>query len=311
MINFNKEKDFIAIIAPASSCDNAVVKLQEIKKKLATQGFNNLLIDDRIFSDETLKFFATKKETRQIIFTEALLDPRVKIIWAFRGGYGCDEFIFDCLDIKPVCPKILIGYSDITSMHLLFNQQYNMKSLHGSVLTSLLPPHDQELNIIIEVLSGKETFIKLTPANNMITYKKISGATIGGNLTILTTMIGTKLHPKTFGKILIVEDVNEVGYRILRSLIHLKNAGIFDRLNAIIFGDFTVNDKNSNENSYKNMQSAILYFCKQHIPNIPAYLASGIGHGKVNQAIVMNQQAIIEDNYLKVTSPFSLDIIST
>lgn len=302
MTNFNKEKDFIAIIAPASGCPEAFIKLHEIKKKLVTQGFNNLLIDNRIFSNETLKFFSAKKEIRQAIFTEALLDPKVKIIWAFRGGYGCDEFVFDCLDIKPVCSKILIGYSDLTSVHLLFNQQYHMKSLHGPVLTSLLPPYDQELNSIIEVLNGKETLIALIPLNKITTPKKIDGVTIGGNLTILTTMIGTKLHPQTSGKILIVEDVHENGYRILRNLMHLKHAGIFHKLRAIIFGDFTLSDE--------NMESAILYFCENHIAAIPAYLASGIGHGKVNHSIVMNQEAIIEDNYLKVASPFSLDIFS-
>lgn len=301
MTNFNKEKDFIAIIAPASGCPEAFIKLQEIKKKLEIQGFYNLLIDDRIFSNETLKFFSAKKEIRQEIFINALLDPKVKIIWAFRGGYGCDEFIFDCLDIKPVCPKILIGYSDLTSVHLLFNQQYNMKSLHGPVLTSLLPPHYQELNSIIEVLSGKEACIALKPLNKIIT-PKIDGVTIGGNLTILTTMIGTKLHPQTNDKILIVEDVHENGYRILRDLMHLKHAGIFQKLRAIIFGDFTLSDE--------NMESAILYFCENHIAAIPAYQASGIGHGKVNHAIVMNQEAIIEDNYLKVASPFSLDFFS-
>ncbi|CEO17372.1 Murein tetrapeptide carboxypeptidase [Rickettsia monacensis] len=68
-------------------------------------------------------------------------NEQIKIIWAFRGGYGCGEFVEDCFNIKQKGDKILIGYSDITVLHLLLNNHYNIPTIHDSVLTSLLPAY--------------------------------------------------------------------------------------------------------------------------------------------------------------------------
>ncbi|MCC8417869.1 MAG: LD-carboxypeptidase [Rickettsia endosymbiont of Bryobia graminum] len=197
-------------------------------------------------------------------FLKALTDPEVKIIWAFRGGYGCDEFVFDCLNTKPVGTKILIGFSDITSLHLLFNQNYNLPTIHGAVL-STLPCREENIRSIFEILSGRDLKVKLIPIVSVVN-KKITGETIGRNLTIITSMIGTKLHPDTKDKILIIEDTGEQGYKVHRYLMHMKNAKLLDNVAAIIFGDFVKSDN--------NLEATILYFCQNHIPYIPTYRAT-------------------------------------
>lgn len=298
-ILINKEKDYISIIAPASSCGEADIRLQEAMDILNSQGFK-VKVDKEIFASNSLAFFAASKDIRYKTFIEALTDPEVKIIWAFRGGYGCDEFVFDCLEIKPVGSKILIGFSDITSLHLLFNQYYHLPIIHGSVL-STLPCREKNIGDIFKILSGKDSKIALAPIDKFLdkfSNKRIVGKTIGGNLTILTTMIGTKLQPDTRGKILIIEDIGEKGYRVHRYLMHMKNAGLLDEVAAVIFGDFV--------NSDDHLESAILYFCQNHIPNIPVYLATNIGHGAINYPIIMNTEAVIEDNLLSIDNPFKL-----
>ncbi|WP_253307897.1 MULTISPECIES: LD-carboxypeptidase [unclassified Rickettsia] len=296
MITFNKETDFISIIAPSSSCRDAENRLEEAKKILVERGFK-VLVDDKIFAGDELPFFAAPKTERLRMFKEAMENSEVKIIWAFRGGYSCGEFAQECFDIKMAGDKILIGYSDITVLHLLLNQYYNMPSIHGSVLTSLLPSTNQDIQEIINIIEGEDSKIAVMPINKP-NENNIVGKVSGGNLTVLTKMIGTKLSPNLDKKILILEDVNEKGYAIHRNLMQLKNAGMFDNVKAIIFGDFT--------NSDGNETISIEAFCRNHIPQLPTYHALGIGHGQINHPFIMNHEAVIEGNYLNFTSPFQL-----
>jgi muramoyltetrapeptide carboxypeptidase len=109
-------------------------------------------------------------------------------------------------------------------------------------------------------------------------------------------MIGTKLQPDTKDKILIIEDTREKSYKVHRYLMHIKNAGLLDEVAAIIFGDFVKSDD--------DLEATILYFCQNHIPNIPTYRATNVGHGDINYPIIMNEEAIIEDNLLSINNPF-------
>lgn len=304
MTIFNKSTDYIAILAPASKCNNVFLNKADISEEmlkkaqdLLSQHNLNYKIAKNIFSANELPYFAASKEIRFNTFKEALLDPFVKIIWAFRGGYGCTEFMLDCLSIKPNGNKILIGFSDITALHVLFNQYYNMPSIHASVLTSLLTLKKPGIIKIIELLDEGVSKLKLKSINGE-NNRELSGVLMGGNLTVFCNLIGTSLHPHTKGKILIFEDINEKGYHVHRHLIHLKNAGLFDVVKAIIFGDFT--------NSDEYVSSSIEHFCKHHIPQIPTYKTNQIGHGKYNYPIILGNIATIKELSLKSCSPFKL-----
>ncbi|KJV96791.1 LD-carboxypeptidase family protein [Rickettsia parkeri str. Tate's Hell] len=175
------------------------------------------------------------------MFKEAMENEQVKIIWVFRGGYGCSEFVEDCFNIEQKGDKVLIGYSDITVLHLLLNNHYNIPTIHVSVLTSLLPPTNQDIMPIINVL--------IIPIKK-ISEENITGTITGGNLTVLTKLISTGLQihshsyaslfhsrrsgnpekiildPRFHGddnKILLLEDVNEKAYAVHRNLVQLKN----------------------------------------------------------------------------------------
>lgn len=294
-LNFDKSKDCIAIIAPASKCADANLWLLEIENLLKIHGFK-YNIAEKIFEDSNLPFVAANKENRINGLKQALQDPKVKIILTFRGGYGCTEIMLDCMQFKLVGEKILVGFSDITALHILFNQSYSLPTIHGSALTNILNNNDFER--VLGVLKGEDINLKLQQINNPHGQSSISGSVTGGNLTILCNLIGTPLAPQTDNKILILEDVNEKGYHVHRHLIHLKNAGLLQNLKALVFGDFTKSDQ--------HLEIAINDFCFNHIQSTPTFRAQGIGHGEVNTPFILGSKATIEKNLFIQKSIFKL-----
>ncbi|RTK93661.1 MAG: LD-carboxypeptidase [Rickettsiales bacterium] len=303
MIDFNLHDDYVSIIAPSSALrdneglmdkDLSFEKLKITLSLFEQQGFK-CKYDENIFDNCSLEFFANNKQERLRQLKEALLDPQVKIISAFRGGYGAAEIVFDCMDIKPSEPKILIGFSDITVLHFLFNQHYKFPSIHTLIherLQNMLPE-------FISVMQGNNVQLELKNINQSLSLdSEIKGITTGGNLTLICNMIGTKLHPVTKNKILIIEEIGEVSYRVHRSLLHLFNVGLFDEVSAVIFADFTVSDKKIDE--------TIQDFTLNYLHHIPVYRTKNIGHGPVNYPFAMGAKALIKDNSLIIESPFKL-----
>jgi muramoyltetrapeptide carboxypeptidase len=272
----------IRIIAPSGTTLDPQKKLAEMISFLKSHNFTVSVLDN-IFADPPLPFYSNVREIRLEQLKDTLLDPTIDIIWTFRGGTGAPEIAIPAMDIIPNGKKIMIGFSDITALHLLFNQHYKVPSIHGPVLTSLLDKHPEMIEKIKEILAGKKQSIKLTPQNDAA-KKDISGELIGGNLTMLATMIGTKLEPQMEGKILVLEEVNDPGYKIRRVFTQLEQSGKIANLAACILGDFTGGDK--------DVEWAINDFIERN-PNLPIYRTSGIGHGDVNIPLVFGKKATI------------------
>ena len=299
-IIFDRSKHKVAIVAPASRFkEDSYNKLEQSVSLLKNHGFQ-VKYDDNIVSGTDLPYFAAAREIRLNSLRQALLDPEVIIIWGLRGGYGSGEIIFDCLDLPITLPKIFIGFSDLTAMHFLFTQHYNLPGIHGSVLSSLIDKQSGMMGELLNVLSGTEIKIKLTDMipSASLKQKEIKAPIMGGNLTLICNMIGTKLSPNFGSKIIFIEDVNDEGYKVHRNLLHMKNAGLFDQVKAVIFGDFSLSDN--------NLEPSILSFCKHHIPHIPSFRAKGIGHEDINHPVVEGANVKIIDNILTVPSPFKL-----
>lgn len=279
----------VRIIAPASSCADSELKLNQAIKLLSSHGFD-VIHSPKLFSDHPLPYYANTKAERLDDLHDAILSD-ADIIWAFRGGYGSGEIVEDCINLalEPIKKKILIGFSDITAIHLLFNQIFHIPSLHASVLTSLLTDQAHHIEDIKRILSGEKHILEIKPLNAIAKNTRIEGEIIGGNLCVLQTMIGTKLHPNTDNKILLLEDVGEAGYKIARMLNHLKNADILSGLKACILGDFTGTEHNINY--------ALEQFIETH-PELPIYrLASG--HGEINHPVILGTNIVIENGFLE------------
>lgn len=286
-------KHHIRIIAPSSSLPaypESEAKLTEIITFLESNEFE-VSVSEGIFANPPLPFNANTREIRFEHLQKALKDPGIDIIWAFRGGNGAAEIAVPAIEITPVGSKILIGFSDITTLHLLFNQHYNLPSIHGPVLTSLLDKHPHRIETIKDILARNKQSVKLMPKNDAATVSPpIKGEITGGNLTVYTHSTGTVLDPNTHGKILLIEDTGEAGYKLRRGLTHLEQSGKITNLAACILGDFTGGDD--------KIEWALNDFIIRN-PSLPIFRLEGAGHGDENIPLVFGVEATIISSILE------------
>ena len=171
-------------------------------------------------------------------------DDEVRAIMALRGGYGCLR-LAPLLDFNLPAgkAKFLIGFSDITILHTLLFQQTGMISLHGPVLTTLGQCSLGSLERFFACLGGKWQKEITSPRNLEILRggDEVNGRLIGGNLSSLVSLLGTPYCPDWPDTILFLEEVTEPLYRIDRMLMQLYLAGVFNKINGIILGDFMGN----------------------------------------------------------------------
>ena len=177
----------------------------------------------------------------------AFSDPEVKAVFAMRGGYGSAQ-ILDRIDLDLIRknPKIFTGYSDITAMHLAIHQKAGLVTFHGP--TTLSRFNDYTLNHFKRAIFHSEPIGKLTnpeeareirPRHITRTIRggTARGRLIGGNLTLISTTMGTPFEIQTDGKLLFLEDVDEQPYSMDRMLTQLRLAGKFKNIAGLIIGE--------------------------------------------------------------------------
>ncbi|MBS1826032.1 MAG: LD-carboxypeptidase [Acidobacteria bacterium] len=174
-------------------------------------------------------------------------DPDVKAIFCIRGGFGAAH-ILEAIDYPLIArnPKILLGYSDITALHLAIHRKTGLITFHGPVVLSRFSPYTQEhfrkavfQTKPIGTVTNPPDSDPLRPSHTMRTVRpgKARGPLVGGNLTLISTTLGTPYEIDTKGKILFIEDVDEQPYSVDRMLTHLKLAGKLDAAAGIVFGE--------------------------------------------------------------------------
>jgi muramoyltetrapeptide carboxypeptidase len=174
------------------------------------------------------------------------VDPEVRAIFAIRGGWGGAR-ILPLLDWDAIAahPKLLIGYSDNTALHCAIAARAGFPTLHAPNAASRWERASWESLWRIAfagatpVLGGETVEAAVGRPARALVPGTARGRLLGGNLTILSTLMGTGWLPDLAGAILLLEDVNEEPYRIDRMLQHLRLAGVFDRVAGVVFGQCT------------------------------------------------------------------------
>ena len=174
-------------------------------------------------------------------------DPEVKAVFAIRGGYGASQLL-DRIDYDLIRsnPKIFLGYSDITALHLAIQKRAGLVTFHGPVVLSRFTPYTQ--TYFRKALFEAEPMGRVTnppdsdplrPAHVLRTVRpgRARGPLVGGNLTLISTTMGTPYETETAGRILFLEDVDEQPYSIDRMLTQLRLAGKLDVAAGVIFGE--------------------------------------------------------------------------
>ncbi len=300
-ISFNEGKRIIKIIAPASKFDDLNDVLKRSAILFEKEGFHSS-VSDGLFSQDSMEFYSNTLEYRFNDFRKALEDEEVKIIWCIRGGYGSSEVGNLLLDYELKSPKLLIGISDITSLHLLFNHKFSIASIHGEMLSGIMTENKlKNLESVFSILKGGNISYELKQLNSFL-YDKIDQTSITGvNLTVICSNIGGILKREFFDdKILLLEDIGEKSYKIMRSLMQLFHGGFLYRLKAIIFGDFT----SCGADTPKILQDFIDRYCS----GIPVFQLNDVGHGEMNKPIILGAPAIISSDRLSIDN-FLKDII--
>ncbi|WP_254174115.1 S66 peptidase family protein [Planktothrix pseudagardhii] len=223
-------------------------------------------------------YLAGTDQQRAADINQMFADPMVKGIIATGGGWGSSR-ILSLLDYDLIrqYPKIFLGYSDITALLLGLYSQTGLVTFHGLLGTSLWTPYS--VSWLQKLLFDAQIITFQNPANIRVETLypgQAQGQLIGGNLSVLSTLVGSDYLPNWQGKILFVEDVGEDIYRIDRMLTHLKLAGILDQISGFIFSQCTsCTPGEGNEPSLTLWQ--VLTNLIQPL-EIPAWYGSMIGH---------------------------------
>jgi len=281
-----KKGDTIMLLTPASYLKDSIQSVNNALDSLKRWGLNYKLA--RHIFDKEGTFAGTDKE-RAADFQKAIDNPNVKAIWCTRGGYGAVRMV-DKIDFTALQknPKWIIGYSDVTAIH---NEIHNngVQSIHGVMPVNFKIASEKKLKAIN---SFKNTLfgIKNKYEIESSTYNKegiTQGVLVGGNLTLLHTMLGSKTSIKTENKILFIEDVGEKKYHIDRMLYSLKRAGYFEKCNGLIVGGFT-EIKESEPVFAKNVEEIIVNILKEY--DFPILFNFPAGHQIDNRALIMGAE---------------------
>jgi muramoyltetrapeptide carboxypeptidase len=235
--------------------------------------------------------FAGDDELRQLDFQTALDDTNIKAIICVRGGYGTVRMMDD-LDYHAFMrhPKWIVGFSDITFLHTHISNTLGIQTLHASMPFMLENKSEAAIETMRAELFGEKTHFDI-PTHPLNRAGSDKGILIGGNLSILYSITGTKSGMNTVGKLLFLEDLDEYLYHIDRMMLNLKRSGKLSELAGLVVGGFT--QMHDNEIPFgKNAYEIIAEHVKEY--DYPVCFDFPAGHISDNRALVIGRKYTLE-----------------
>ena len=275
--------DTVGLIEPAGFTDD-LFDLDLVKETIVAMGLKPRLGKHLA---ERQGYLAGTDADRAADVNAMFADPDVRAVFAVRGGWGCAR-ILPLLDFATIRakPKLLIGFSDITALHLAFAARAGFPTIHGPNAASSWPRFSWEAFRAIAFDGATPTLVspagqedRLVQRNGRIrTFRggKATGRLLGGNLTVLAALVGTSWLPDFDGAILFLEDVGEAPYRIDRMLTQLSLAGLLGKVAGVVFGQ--CNNCAASEPSYGGF--TVSQVLQQHFEplGVPAFQGAAFGH---------------------------------
>ncbi|TAF34595.1 MAG: LD-carboxypeptidase [Cytophagales bacterium] len=284
--------DSIALVAPAGAVKPEKIQLTAHFFKNA--GFKPCFFPSNTsFSYQDFYEFSAPDEIRAEAFKEAVLSD-CKAIWCLRGGYGCIRLanqLEESIKELALNPKWLIGFSDITFLHGLA-QKHGLVSLHAAMPNAVLSSDTPAQNLLSSTLDWltsegiREQEYTLKPfTENKLGFG--SGSLVGGNLSLLASVLGTRFQMNYANKILFLEEVDEPYYKIDRMLHQMKFAGCFELLAGLVVGHMAQRE----EPVRKLMQELFV------ADTWPIAFGLSVGHIAQNELIPHGAKAYLEVNH--------------
>jgi muramoyltetrapeptide carboxypeptidase len=234
---FLKKGDTVAVVAMASALSSQSRQTLYWKEMFESWGLH-VKIGKHLY-DSAPGDFAGSDQDRAADITEMLLDPEVKALVSFRGGYGSMRTLRALdLDLFSQHPKWLVGFSDITVFHAML-QSRGIESILGAMPSTVGEGSAVSEESLRKALFGEIKSYRTAPhAFNHTGSAR--GRLVGGNLSLIVSCLGTPWQNRLReNSILFIEDVDERMYNLDRMLLTLQQGGTFDRAKAVIIGQFT------------------------------------------------------------------------
>ena len=271
----------VAVIAPASSFNRASFEtgLARISARY------DVHYQPAIF--ERHRYLAGSDERRLKELSDALLDPAIKGVFCARGGYGATRLLPRLAALKPRAPKPLVGFSDITALHMWL-QGLGTISIHGPVLTQLglLPAETGQR--LFHLLESAAPAPPLRASDTWVPGVA-EGPLLGGNLSVVSRLLGSRFLPSLEGATLLLEDLGERPYRLDRMWTHLELAGVFRQVRGIALGSFT----NCEERDADYRAADVLRELAE-AAGLPCAAGFPIGHGTANEPVPLGARVRLD-----------------
>ena len=279
----------VAIVAPAGyTPDQAAVA-----RGIARLEAHGCLVHNYYDPDAVHQRFGGTDEARLAQLYAAADDPDVQLVMAVRGGYGLTRLLPQ-IDFERLAAsgKLFVGYSDITALQMGLYTKTGALSYAGPLLAGDFgaeEPCDFTLAQFWDCLAGPTHRIVEEASGNP--RVDVAGTIWGGNLAMLASLLGTEWFPRIEGGILFVEDIAEHPYRVERMLLQLMQAGVLDRQQALVLGDFSGYKLGAMDNGYDF--DAMLDHLRATLP-IPVLTGLSFGHVPRRVTIPFGAQARLQ-----------------
>ncbi len=276
-----KKGDFVAIVSTARKISEE--EIQPALQLLEKWGLNYDL-GKTIGAAENQ--FAGSDGLRAADFQKMLDDPKIKSIWCARGGYGTVRII-DKLDFSEFKknPKWIVGYSDVTVLHSHIHN-FGIETLHAQMCLEIENKTEEARESIRKVLFGEDYTMEIERKDSFASPGILKGELIGGNLSVLYSLCGSVSEMDTDGKILFIEDLDEMLYHVDRMMMNLKRSGFLKNLKALVIGGMT-EMKDNKVYFGKTAEEIIVDLVKEY--NYPIITNFPAGHIKDNRALIFGR----------------------
>lgn len=288
-----QKNDTVGILSTARNI--ALEEIQPAIQLLKTWG-----LQVKIGKTIGLKYhqFAGTDQERTADFQNMLDDPEIKAIWCARGGYGTVRIVdqLDFLNFKKM-PKWIIGYSDITVLHSQLNVM-GFESIHGQMAHRIDEKSEKSRETLKNILFGKRVSYEI-PFFEKNRKGACEGELVGGNLSMLYSLLGSPSAISTDHKMLFLEDLDEYLYHLDRMMQNLKRNGLFENLNGLIIGGMSDMRDNTTEFGFaddkpfgKTTEEIIYETVEEY--DFPVCFDFPAGHIHDNQALIFGRKVAME-----------------
>jgi muramoyltetrapeptide carboxypeptidase len=293
-----REGDTVALISPAGPLanDEDFVRAERV--------ISSLGLVPRIgrYARRKRGYLAGSDEERAADFNDAARDPHVRAIFALRGGYGTMR-ILDAIDYDALAsdPKVVLGYSDLTALLNAITQRTGLVTFHGPV-AALSQFTGNEISWLRRAVMQPHPLGELeAPGASVLVPGSARGRIAGGNLSLITALIGTPYEIDTSGVLLVIEEVDEAPYRIDRMLTQLKLSGGLERVAGVLIGR-CANCEVKEDHPYAAMPLAETLRDRLGDLGIPIVTQLPVGHDGEQWTLPIGIEARIDNGRIAIES---------